>query len=130
MSGIPEINLQELSKAEGINQGVLSLVAAFDKFDIDKSGGIDVQELASALAYLDMDANSEQARAILAAYDSYPDQVIDIKEFTALVRDILLLKRYDKDKDGLLDVTELHEALHSLGLEIEKSMTAEMLRHL
>ena len=129
LRGIPEDDLEALQRAEGINASVLSLADAFDQFDRDRSGGIDVKELQVALSFLGLDSSSEQALAILEAYDSYPDQVMDIKEFTALVRDILFLKRFDANADGFLDVDELHKALCSIGLEVDKSMAAEIMRH-
>ena len=121
-------DLEALQRAEDVNQGVL-LTHAFEQFDKDRSGNLDIHELQGALSYLGVDADSEQARAILVAYDSYPDQVIDMKEFTALVRDIWLLKKFDNDKDGLLNKDELQAALSSLGLHVDAETASRMISH-
>ena len=81
------------------------------RFDEDVSGGIDVQELSGALTYLGVDTTSVQAKALLQAYDDYPDGQIDVKEFATLVRDVRLLLAFDKDSDGVLSEKELLPAL-------------------
>ena len=74
-----------VGRAEEISGGVLPLAAAFDKFDADGSGGIDVEELRKALEYLGVSSDSTQAAAILKQYDAYPDNSIDVKEFATIV---------------------------------------------
>ena len=107
-----------LMRAENVVQGVLPLAAAFDKFDGDGSGGICVSELRSALDYLGVENGGAQADALLKQYDKYPDQVLDVKEFANLVRDVRLMLAFDDDGDGLLNAAELQPALESLGLKV------------
>ena len=110
-----------LMRAENVVQGVLPLAAAFDKFDGDGSGGICVSELRSALDYLGVENGGAQADALLKQYDKYPDQVLDVKEFANLVRDVRLMLAFDDDGDGLLNAAELQPALESLGLKGPRS---------
>ena len=69
-----------LARADNMMQGVLPLAAAFDRFDGDRSGGIDVTELRAALEFLGVAVSSDQATNILRHYDDYPDQTLDVKE--------------------------------------------------
>ena len=61
---------------------------AFAHFDRDRSGAIDVRELANALRQLGIDANESQAAAILRQYDSDRSGTIEMDEFARLVKDI------------------------------------------
>jgi len=108
---------------------VLSLSSAFDKFDVDLSGGIDVHEIRAALHALGLNADSDQAGRILKAYDAYPDQLVDVKEFTAIVRDVRILLTFDRDGTGTLDSRELHPALVSLGLKTTADHADAILRY-
>jgi len=116
-----------LGRADKIVSGVLPLAAAFDKFDDDKSGGIDIKELRAALEYLGVSVTSDQASNILKQYDSYPDNVIDVKEFATIVKDIKLLLEFDENHDGVLDANELLAALESLGLNIDLEQVQRIL---
>ena len=100
--------------------GVLGLAEAFDKFDTDHSAGLSVPELKDALTHLGIPTTSKQAEAILSQHDRYPDLVIDVKEFTGIVRDVQLLLSFDVNDDGELDADELLPCLRSLGLSVDK----------
>ena len=116
-----------LMRADTIAQGVLPLAQAFDKFDHDASGGISVAELRGALEYLGVEKGGEQAGALLKQYDKYPDQVLDVKEFATLVRDVRLMLAFDENGDGVLDASELQQALTSLGLGVELSQVERII---
>ena len=121
-------HLPILQRAEKITEGVLSLASAFDRFDTDKGGGIDVKELKAALEFLGVPVSSTQATKILQQYDNYPDNSIDVKEFATIVRDIKLLVEFDENKDGVLDAKELLSALESLGLRINLEQVERILK--
>lgn len=77
---------------------------AFNMFDRDRSGFIDVSELHAALRLLGTHASEAQARAALRRYDiTSVDRLLDIFEFDRLVRDLSTLQ-------GGSD----HAALHAL----------------
>jgi len=107
--------------------GVLSLSAAFDHFDKDKSSHLCIAELRPALEHLGIPATSAQADSILKQYDKYSDDVIDVKEFAAIVRDIKLMTTFDVDKDGELNAEELLPALQSLGVAVGPGQIREIL---
>ena len=62
---------------------------AFEMFDTDRSGGIDVKELQKALAQLGMEADSSQTRAVLQRFDANSNGKLDLVEFNKLVTEIL-----------------------------------------
>ena len=63
---------------------------AFETFDTNRDGGIDARELREALAQLGMKGDHEQARQLIARYDTQlRDAKLDLHEFNALVQDIL-----------------------------------------
>jgi len=110
----------EPESAATMMTSVLSLAAAFDHFDKDKSAGLSMHELQPALEHLGIPATSEQAATILKQYDKYADDVIDVKEFASIVRDIKLMLTYDLDGDSELNATELLPALRSLGVSVSE----------
>ena len=84
--------MQNIQKA---TTAVLNLAQTFDTLDVNSSGSIDIGELRRGLHMLGMDSHSAQANMIIQRYTH--DQVIDIKTFTTLVRDIHLLLTFDQD---------------------------------
>merc|ERR1712072_1489137 len=58
---------------------------AFDLFDTDGSGSIDVNELKVAMKALGMDAKSEEIRKLINDIDSDGDGTIDFDEFLAMM---------------------------------------------
>lgn len=66
------LGMPEKPAATGITTSVLSLSAAFDRFDTDKSAGLSMDELQPALEHLGISANSEQAANILKTYTFPP----------------------------------------------------------
>jgi len=58
---------------------------AFDLFDTDGSGSIDVNELKVAMKALGMDAKSEEIRKLINDIDTDGDGTIDFDEFLAMM---------------------------------------------
>jgi len=116
-----------MTRSDHVVQGVLPLAAAFDRFDKDRTGSLSVSELRLALESLGVRNAGGQADALLAQYDRYPDRVLDVKEFAALVRDINLIIAFDEDGDGYLNGEELLPALESLGLNIGSEQVEKIL---
>ena len=127
-SSFGELPLHGLMRAQGITAGVLPLADAFDRFDGNGSGGIDVGELRGALQYLGVSCSPAQADVLLKQYDNYPDDTLDIKEFATIVRDVKLLLEFDSDGDGQLNMDELQPALESLGVSIENVQMEKIMR--
>lgn len=89
---------EERIKEEGlVNQWQASIPPniqdAFNTFDRDRSGLMDVSELHAALRLLGVQASEAQARAALRRYDvTSVDRLLDIFEFDHLVRDLSTLQ--------------------------------------
>ena len=118
---------QFLARADQLATNVLPLANAFDTFDVDNSAGLSAGELRSALEHLGVQTTEEVADRILKQYDQYPDEVIDIKEFATIVKDIKLMLAFDTNGDGVLDEEELLPCLTSLGVKVDASQVHDMM---
>ena len=58
-----------MARAEKISMGVLPLLKSFERFDVDKSGGLSVDELRDALEDLGIVTTKEFATRVLQQYD-------------------------------------------------------------
>ena len=56
----------------------------------------------------------------------YADNTIDAKEFTAIVRDMQMMLKYDANGDGVMDAGELVEALTSLGISCDADLVGRV----
>jgi hypothetical protein len=116
--------------------------AAFDAFDVDRSGFIEHRELRNALRFLGFDVNDALASSILAAYDTrILDGRLELAEFARLVLDAELggvymepygsraadivpprvkaaFKFFDADGDGKIDAAELRNILRHYGIDL------------
>ena len=92
-------NITGLSKAE-----IAVIKEAFDLFDTDKSGEIDVNELKQALMNLGIDTKNQTLQNMLADIDKNGNANIDFDEFI----DMMTAKMSDKDtREDLEKVFEL-----------------------
>ena len=64
------------------------VAAAFDAYDVNRSGFMDFRELRGALRHYGLDVSEGEAASIVRAYDDNPDGKLDRLEFAALVRDL------------------------------------------
>merc|ERR1711943_65841 len=97
---------------------VAEIKEAFDLFDTDGSGSIDVNELKVAMKALGMDAKSDEIRKLINDIDSDGDGTIDFDEFLAMMtarkqgedtrEDLLkVFKLFDDDKTGTISFKNL-----------------------
>ena len=104
--------------------------AAFEVYDRNASGALNVRELRDALAHMGLDGRD--APEVLRRYDEYPDGRLDLREFETLVDDLLAaskrrskvphgvrdaFKAFDRNHSGFLNVRELRDALAHMGVE-------------
>merc|ERR1711998_532977 len=119
----------------------------FETFDKDTSGGIDRDELTAALNKLGLATNSQQAAEVLARYDTDFSGVLELGEWTKLVRELLewqsvqakvqaqkddeiarIFYTFDADSSGSIEHGELRAALCALGLPSSASDVERILR--
>merc|ERR1712007_321741 len=103
--------LENMAKHGLTQDQVEEIKEAFDLFDTDGSGSIDVNELKVAMKALGMDAKSEEIRKLINDIDTDGDGTIDFDEFLAMMtarkqgedtrEDLLkVFKLFDDDKTG------------------------------
>ena len=62
--------------------------ATFARYDRDRSGSIDAQELRTALRELGLNADATQAASILARFDADRSDQLELGEFKQLVKEM------------------------------------------
>ena len=108
---------------------------AFDRFDTDRSGTIDADELQRALD--SMGVKHAGASAILQRYDQHDAPSLDLTEYSDLVRDLIsyqqrqllpqagaervrqMFAHHDASKLAAIDMKELRPTLEKLGLKVD-----------
>ena len=65
----------------------------FIRFDRNRSGRLDFAELRNALAALSVDCTNSQAAAVLKRYDGNKNGLLDLDEFSRLVKELRQLSR-------------------------------------
>ena len=103
--------------------------AAFRRFDANNSGKLDYRELRTALRGLGVDVNEREAVRVLQSYDEDGNGLMELDEFSRLVRQIHIrgrrgssskwtdadvrraFQKYDGNSSGKLDYKELRAAL-------------------
>ena len=107
----------------------LALQRAFNTYDYDGDGSLDVAELRDALNALGLETSSRQALQVLKRYDDDRSGALELGEFRALVAELRefthgqisdevhrTFLHHDADGNGRIDVAELSAALQSLGI--------------
>jgi len=113
---------------------------AFERFDTDRSGALDLCELRGALNELGLAATPAETSQVLARYDTDWSGTLDFIEFRQLVEELRrfqrhrttsrpmhnttapkhaqMFQRFDRDSSGDIDVSELREALREFGINM------------
>jgi Ca2+-binding EF-hand superfamily protein len=111
--------------------------SVFRKYDRNRDGSLDKQELRSALAELDLDLSGDQAAAALQKFDADGSGSLGVQEFSrlasmlaAVASDavIQVFKRFDANGTGALDRQELEAALKHMGVEISSKEVGAAIR--
>lgn len=84
-------------------EDVLSMKEAFDVFDADKSGAIDLGELKNAIVALGLEHSAEKITNLLKDLDKNGDNSIDFEEF------LTMLGFYNKDLTDEDHLKELYK---------------------
>ncbi len=114
--------------------------AAFELFDKNNSGDIDVSELIGALSHLGVQTDGPAAAQILRRYDTDRSGGITLNEFDVLVKDLIAFQsggvpeevraafqRFDRDRSGGIDAKELRPALRELGIDADGQQVLALL---
>ncbi|CAI8034746.1 Peflin [Geodia barretti] len=115
---------QPATEAAGPPPGVNpELWGWFQSVDADKSGKISAMELRQALVNSNWSHfNQETCRLLIGMFDQNRDGTIDVYEFAALWKYIQewrqCFDRFDKDRSGNIDASELQQALNSFGYRL------------
>ena len=113
----------------------------FIRFDRNRSGRLDFAELRNALAALSVDCTNSQAAAVLKRYDGNKNGLLDLDEFSRLVKELRqhqwsacppdvkdVFVRFDRNRSNRLDYRELRAALQELGLNTSHQHAATILQ--
>ena len=122
---------QEARTAEALATAEVA-AAAFERFDADRSGGIDPQELSAALSAMGVPGDAASVRQAIAAYGE-GHRALNVAEFTTLARGVIAAQkteaalagltaasyraafdRFDADTSGTIEAKELQPALAAL----------------
>ncbi|KAI0512270.1 hypothetical protein KFK09_012909 [Dendrobium nobile] len=99
-----------------------NLVACFQMADQDGSGLIDDKELQRALSSYDQSFSLRTVHLLMYLFTSSNIRKIGPKEFTSLFYSLqnwrAIFERFDRDRSGRIDASELREALLSLGYAV------------
>ena len=122
---------QEARTAEALATAEVA-AAAFERFDADRSGEIDPQELSAALSAMCVPGDAASVRQAIAAYGE-GHRALNVAEFTTLARGVIAAQkteaalagltaasyraafdRFDADTSGTIEAKELQPALAAL----------------
>eukprot|EP01113_Clastostelium_recurvatum_P012032 TRINITY_DN1619_c0_g1_i9.p1 TRINITY_DN1619_c0_g1~~TRINITY_DN1619_c0_g1_i9.p1 ORF type:complete len:881 (+),score=169.87 TRINITY_DN1619_c0_g1_i9:70-2712(+) len=108
------------------------LKAIFDKADADHSGHVDVRELATVLAKLEVPLDTNNKKLLLKRYDRDQNGRLERDEFCEMMYFVMETKKLfdetDKDKSKSIDMKELGAVLPSLHLRMSKDTMDKLVR--
>ncbi|KAG9454769.1 hypothetical protein H6P81_007673 [Aristolochia fimbriata] len=118
--GSPFASLVPSAFAPGTDPNV---IACFQFADQDGSGFIDDKELQKALSSYNHGAFSlRTVHLLMYLFTNSNSRKIGPKEFTSVYYSLqnwrAIFERFDRDRSGRIDATELRDALHSLGYSV------------
>ncbi|ACO63987.1 predicted protein, partial [Micromonas commoda] len=109
--------------------------AAFDAFDADGSGELEVDELREVMAHLGLELTKGEfdhyVAALMQDYDVDNSGSLDFWEFEKFYEQCLAsddlraavhaaFKKFDTDKSGSLEIPELYNVLKEIGVDLDR----------
>ncbi|XP_041098633.1 calcium-binding mitochondrial carrier protein SCaMC-2 isoform X1 [Polyodon spathula] len=109
------------------------LKVLFQVLDVNRDGGICVNDLTVGLKKLGVHRTENELRKILKAGDKDLDGQLDFDEFVHYLRDHekklrLVFKSLDKKNDGHIDSQEIMQSLRDLGVNISEQQAEKILK--
>ncbi|XP_031103605.1 calcium-binding protein CBP-like [Ipomoea triloba] len=103
-----------------------NVMACFQMADQDGSGLIDDKELQRALSSYNQSFSLRTVHLLMYLFTNTNTRKIGPKEFTAVFYSLqnwrAIFERFDRDRSGKIDTTELREALLSLGFAVSPAV--------
>ncbi|XP_069460454.1 mitochondrial adenyl nucleotide antiporter SLC25A23-like [Ambystoma mexicanum] len=105
----------------------------FAQLDANKDGRVDINELREGLAMMGMHSVINAEEEILKEGDKDQDGEMDFEEFAQYLQEregklLLMFHSLDKNNDGHIDVSEIQETFHSLGVYISFQQAEKILQ--
>ncbi|PHU05843.1 putative calcium-binding protein CML49 [Capsicum chinense] len=103
-----------------------NVIACFQLADQDGSGLIDDKELQKALSSYNQSFSLRTVHLLMYLFTNTNTRKIGPKEFTSVFYSLQewrgIFERFDRDRSGKIDSSELRDALHSLGYAVSHSI--------
>ncbi|KAL7988327.1 hypothetical protein Chor_007246 [Crotalus horridus] len=129
-SGPPQqVSLQEGFRDHERHQRWAGL---FEQLDTNKDGRVDINELREGLARMGMEASPQAEQDILREGDTDHDGELNFEEFAQYLQErerklLLMFHSLDRNNDGQIDVSEIQQTFHSLGVYISLQQAEKIL---
>ncbi|ETE71259.1 Calcium-binding mitochondrial carrier protein SCaMC-3, partial [Ophiophagus hannah] len=129
-SGPPQqVSLQEGFRDPERRQRWASL---FEQLDTNKDGRVDINELREGLARMGMEAGPQAEQDILREGDTDQDGELNFEEFAQYLQErerklLLMFHSLDRNNDGEIDVSEIQQTFHCLGVYISLQQAEKIL---
>ncbi|XP_070655422.1 mitochondrial adenyl nucleotide antiporter SLC25A25 isoform X6 [Bos indicus] len=113
----------------------LRLWSLFQTLDVNRDGGLCVNDLAVGLRRLGLHRTEGELRKIVQAGDKDLDGQLDFEEFVHYLQDHekklrLVFKSLDKKNDGRIDAQEIMQSLRDLGVKISEQQAEKILKRI
>ena len=129
--------IQEKKNIEN-QKRILEITEAFNLFDKDCDGNIDIKELVTVMRTLGYDPNKEELDDIIKTFDVDKSGTIDKEEFINLLttkmkeqkddKDLLeIFNMFDKNRDGLISENDIYYIIEEIGEEFEEDIIKELI---
>ncbi|XP_063305698.1 mitochondrial adenyl nucleotide antiporter SLC25A23-like isoform X1 [Pelobates fuscus] len=105
----------------------------FQQLDSNGDGQVDINELREGLRAMGMNPSQNAEQEILRAGDTDQDGQLDFNEFTNYLEErerrlLLMFDSLDRNHDGRIDVSEIQQCFHSLGVSITLGQAKKILQ--